>query len=380
MKKKIAFVYHPAAADLCRLETMPFALNSLVALANIGWDVDLYLWEEPSSTYNTILPSNVTIKFFKQKFNRLRPTVLFFRFFWRNNYICVFGISQIGAYIARIISQASKCPLIYFNDEFPSHYKANNFWTILETRSAKEAAVIVLPDAQRIPILKKELDDTSAKPYISLPNIPIIHSIDRNINWHQKLGLPDHSIPFLHAGSLTDWAQVPEILSSVPYWPDKAVLVLHSRLQPELEEARRRFSHLDVPGKVFWSSQRLTVNDFHSLVSYCAGNFALYRNEDPNLEYVGFSSGKLMRSLACGSPVIASNLKSLSFVAEHQLGILVKHPAEIPDAVKKLMKDQGGYTDRCLGFCADIVSFQKYWEKFCDQVLQTTNIDLSQPH
>ena len=40
-----------------------------------------------------------------------------------------------------------------------------------------------------------------------------------------------------------------------------------------------------------------------------------------------------MRSLACGSPVIASDSPSLAFIANYRVGVLINHPAEIPGAV-----------------------------------------------
>jgi glycosyltransferase involved in cell wall biosynthesis len=243
----------------------------------------------------------------------------------------------------------------------------------------RKAAIVVVPDPTRFHPLCQELEIETSKPHAVLPNIPIVEPPSEKVNWHDRLGIPRDSIPFLHAGSVDDWAQVPELLSSVPYWPEQAVLVLHSRAWKETEIYRKQLSHLEVPGKVFWSRESLSANALNSLVSYCAGNFALYRNTGPNIEYMGFSSGKLMRSLACGCPVIASKFPSLSFITEYGLGILVNHPAEIPDAVTKIMHEREAYQSRCLDFCSAHASFERAWEKFCEQLRQIVKTDLSRP-
>ena len=59
-QKKIAFIYHPQDPTLRRLESMPFALNTIVSLAKMGWNIDLYLWEEPSNSCQDLLPDTIT--------------------------------------------------------------------------------------------------------------------------------------------------------------------------------------------------------------------------------------------------------------------------------------------------------------------------------
>jgi glycosyltransferase involved in cell wall biosynthesis len=363
---------------------MAFALSTIVSLAKMGWQVDLFLWEKPSLYYESLLPNNVNIKYFhdlRRRFTLVRLIWLPFQFQWRKNYHCVFGVGQIAAHIANIIAISNKCPFIYFNDEFPSFWGTNlwtNPWYILEQKTAKNIAMIVVPDPNRFLPLCRELD-VSKKKYAFLPNIPIIKTSFEKINWHKKLGIPKDSIPFLYAGYLGDFMQIPEILSSLPYWNERAVLVIHNKSHDVMEKYRKELSHLDIAGKVFWSNKPLSETDLNSLVSYVAGNFALYRNTGPNMEYIGFSSGKLMRSLACGTPVIASQLPSLSFVKDYEVGVLVNHPCEIPTAIQAIIDNRDAYSKRCLDFVQTEVSFDKYWHKFCDQLKEEININLRKP-
>jgi len=384
MKKKIAFVHYPHGPKSARLETMPFALNTVMNLANVGWEIDLYLWErpllgKPASNYDGLLPKNVTVRYFTElRYSPVQNSLdswLRFRFGQSSNYLCVFGLGQKGAFIGAVIAKASQCPFVQIVDEFPSNW-GTNLWSKLEQEAAKQATMLVVPDAQQFPFLCKELDIPPNKPYAALPNVAAVHSLNEQIDWHSKLGLPKHAIPFLYAGSVSAWAQVPELMSTVPLWPEPAILVIHSRSQNEIQTFRQQYSHLEVANRIFWSSQPLSQDYLNSLVAYCEGNFALYCNTGPHIEYAGFSSGKLMRSLACGSPVIASSLLSFTFVTEHQLGVLVKEPAKIPDAVKQMMGRREEYRKRCLDFCQTHASFEAHWPKFCTEMVNVTGIDL----
>ena len=371
IKKKIAFIYHPQDPKLRRLESMPFALNTIVSLAKMGWNIDLYLWEEPSNSCQDLLPDTINIRYFREplRFNRLRPfqLQLQFQFSWQKSYDCIFGLGQIGAYIANIIAKSNQCPFIYLNDEFPCSF-GNTRWTRLEQQSVKNAAMVVVLDSVRFSPLCEELD-VSNKPYAVLPNTSIIKHPLEKINWHKKLEIPRDYTPFLYAGSIADWAQTPELLSSLAYWPEKTILILHSAYKQKVEKYRQQLSHLEVPGKVIWSYEPMPESHLNSLVAYCAGNFALYRNFGRPVEYLGLSSGKLLRSLACGSPVIASkdSMLYLSFVKDYQLGVLVNHPSEIPFAVKEIINNRKDYSSRCLDFCQTTLSFEKSWQIFYEK-------------
>jgi glycosyltransferase involved in cell wall biosynthesis len=83
-----------------------------------------------------------------------------------------------------------------------------------------------------------------------------------------------------------------------------------------------------------------------------------------------------MRSIACGRPVIASNFASLSFVSEHQLGIQLDRPADIPAAIARILDNADFYRQRCLDFSRDFVSFEDAWDRFCQRFRQVTQIDL----
>jgi len=384
MNRKIAFVHYPHSINSARLETMPFALNSVVALANAGWKIDLFLGEQRNPHYKDILPGNVRVQHLPDIHVNRVPVNFFRRLnfmanaFWRSRYNCVFGVGQMGAYIASLISRSSRCPFIYLNDEYPSQW-AQSLWGDLEKRAMGRVSMIVVPGEERFGPLCDELDIDPTTPHASLPNIPVIERSPRKVDWHKEMGVPAGSRIFLHAGSMADWAELPEIMRSLPSWPEEAVLVLHGRNQKESERYRKQTSHMDLPGKTFWSMNPLKEDDLHSLISSADGTFGLYRNLGPNIEHMGHSSGKIMRSLACGTPVIASNYASLSFIKDHDLGVLVDRSTEIPAAVRQIMENLPQFRENCTRYYRTQVSFEPSWSKMSLYFHDLTGIDLSNP-
>jgi len=370
-RRRIAFVYAPASPpDEARLETMPVAIKTITKLAAADWEVDVFLWERRFADYDQIFPSTVRLRYqvvpkgiYRPANLRRHPFRLTAKFASCMNYECAFGLGQLGSYLGAVVSLASRCPLVLLNDEFPSHFGRNR-WARLERWAAERANVILVPSADRIPRLTEELGLTGQrKKFVEFHNTPKVSRPLEKRDWHAHLGIPPGRQIFLHAGQLGDWVQVPEILSSVVHWPSNAVLVLHSLTRDEGGAYRQQLSHLHVPGRVFWTSAPLSDKLLNSLVGHCNGSFALYRNTGPNISLIGTSSGKLMRSVMCGSPVIASNFESLRFVSREGIGVQVSHPSEIPAAIQELVRDEQAYREKCLSFATqEVQREQQSWE------------------
>jgi glycosyltransferase involved in cell wall biosynthesis len=386
-RRRIAFVYAPAGYpnDPARLEAMPFAISTIMRLALADCKVDVFLWEQPLVDYRERFPPNVRLRYQvtpKRIFYRTRPANLRHHpirltatFMSCTNYECAFGLGQLGSYLGAVISLASRCPLVILNDELPSHYGPNNRWAPLERWAAERADVIIVPSANQIPELAKELQlSDQRKKFVEFRNTPKVSRPLEQRDWHALLGIPSGKRIFLNAGSLGEWGQVTEILSSTVYWPSDAVLLLHSRTS-EQGGLRQQLSHLHVPGRVFWTSAPLSEKLLNSLVAHCNGSFALYRNAGPYISLVGTASGKLMRSVVCGSPVIASSFDSLRFVSQEGIGVQVSHPSEIPAAIQELIRNEQAYREKCLSFARqEVLREQQSWEALVSAL--SSKIDL----
>jgi Glycosyl transferase 4-like domain len=381
--RTIAFVFYPHFADSIRLDTMPFATHVLDHIVASGWDVDVFIWHEAGYSYEeTKLPESVRLKRIKMhsKWHRLYPAELASRFARYVAYACVFSVGQPGSYVGGIISVASRCPHVMLNDEFPSFW-GQTVWSRLETWSARRANLIIVPSEDRQSRLREELRLDDDKPFVTLRNTPEVTQPLVKLDWHARLGIPRGRHIFIHAGNFGDQFQIPELLTSVAYWGQDVVLLMHCKTGVGLTRFRQQISHLDNPARIFWSPEPLPEDMLHSLIGYCTGSFALYRNTGPNSELVGTSSGKLMRSVACGTPVITSSFKSLDFVNKEGLGIQVNHPSEIPLALHNLEKNRQDYQKRCLSFSTSEENLREQaWRKIVEYIRGSSRpMDLSSP-
>ena len=251
-RRRIAFVYWPGLPpNSSRLETMPFAINVIKRLAAADWEVDVFLWERPLVDYREIFSNTVRVRYQvapERALYRLRPirlARLTAKFMTCMNYQCAFGLGHIGSYLGAVISVASRCPLVILNDEFPSFSGVSRLWDPLERWAAERANVIIVPSADRIQHLTEELRlSNQGKTLVEFRNTPKVpHPLERR-DWHALLGIPSGKRIFLNAGTLSDGMQVPEMLSSVVYWPEDAVLLLHSRAPEQGGGYRQEISHL----------------------------------------------------------------------------------------------------------------------------------------
>lgn len=381
-QRRVAFIFFPHLPETTPLDTMPFASYIIGWLTSSGYHIDVFhLSELNSSNRIGLYPANVSYKYVRMYTTRhkMRFVELTLRFARYRHYKCVFSVGLIGSYIGGLISASSRCPFVLLNDEFPSMY-APSRWLSLERWAAHRADVIVVPSDDRCTTLRKEWRLSDDKPFVTICNTPELTSPLLHMDWHSLIGIPYGKKIFIHAGSIADWAQVPEILAGVSYWPDDAVLLLHnSRSRDEFARYRKELSHLDLPNKVFWSSDLLPEDKLNSLISVCTGSFALYRNAGPNMEQIGTSSGKLMRSIVCSTPVITSSFELLEFVAKEGLGIQVTHPSEIPAAVDNLIRNEKSYRKRCAMFAASEKPLrERAWNKIVECVRRASNgVDLS---
>src|SRR5215471_7142714 len=218
--QRIAFVFFPHFPDTIRFDTMPFAAHILSWLAASGWDIDVFLLRPDSSGAASHVPENIHFIYTRMLTRRAKLQVaqLTAQFAHLTTYRCVFSVGQIGSYIGRIISTASRCPYILLNDEFPSCW-GQTIWTALERWGARRANVIIVPSEDRQTTLAEELQLESSKPFVTIRNTPEITLPLPQMDWHRLMHIPYEKKIFLHAGSLADWAQVPELLVGVGCWP-----------------------------------------------------------------------------------------------------------------------------------------------------------------
>src|SRR3989338_8735512 len=253
------------------------------------------------------------------------------------------------------------------NDEFPLQ-EVMNIWVKSEMKYAKKADLVSTPDEARFPPLCKQIKGLERKAHFTLPNTPLmdeaIHIPDKD--WHAHFGIPRDKKLFLMAGGLQGSALIPELMSSVKNWPDNAVLIIKGKY--EVKGFKESLEHLSIPRKIIWSAETFDPNTLHSLIRYCSASICLYDGINDNLAFVGKSSGKLMRSVWLGKPVIVSKQSSFQFVEDLGLGKMVDQPEEIAEAVSYILENETELQHNCVQHYPSI-SFEYYWTAFSKAVM-----------
>jgi glycosyltransferase involved in cell wall biosynthesis len=368
MRGKIAFINCRTYLGGSGLVTMPFAFNAVIKLQQ-EWNIDLFLGEEPNEEYKCQLNADVKVRYISKALQRaayLNDLALIRACLTSHGYSAVFGIGQVGVSIAYLLARLNGCPLIVFNDEFPSCFPQSR-WNRREKRALRRAEIICVPDINRVATLQNEIGAISSKTFIETLNVPLqSHADIPELDWNARLDLPPRKKALLCAGGMGDHNQIPELMSSVPSWPEDYVLILRGNNPTSGAMYRDNLRHLDWPGRINWHFDLLSPGELDSLFQFSLASIALYRWQGANMIEMGKASGKILRSIALGVPVIATNFPSLSFIETSGSGVLVNHPSEIAPAIQKIEASRDDFRARCLEYGRRYLSFDSCWTVFED--------------
>jgi hypothetical protein len=376
MSKNVAFIFALPVRTYPILITMPFGLNIITLLDKKRYNIDIYLSEYRNTAYDNLFSENVKIHFIDENYLwRNNISLAYFMvtnyfkllslFPLKNKYSLIFGSGMAGVTLGAILKKQNKLSkFIYLNDEFPdSANKGNQIWIDAEKNSALESNIVCTPDESRYQPLCAQIPKLDSIPHFTLPNTPLVSEVNNLpiINWHKYFNLSPDKKLFISAGGVGDTYRLPELMSSLPKLPENVILIIKGKNNLELFKEK----YANIPGneKVIWSSENFTPDKLHSLVHYCTASVCLYKNEDNNILYIGKSSGKLMRSLLLGKPVITSGFDSLKFVDELNVGKTVTSAEEIPIAFKYIIENEDLLKKNCKENYKNI-SYEKYWKSF----------------
>jgi glycosyltransferase involved in cell wall biosynthesis len=368
------------------LASMPLASCTLKRLLDSTHHIHIFSLEPDLLNSNDFLRNranvfahNLKMKMpFGVNIQRLKAGMLAIQMLQYGTWDTVFAVGQIGGFLGGLSARRSKCPFIYLNDEFTNAYSMS-VWSKLEHWAVSyDRLLMIEPDGingKRCEEARKQYRLPESVPFVAIPNSPTYEQPPQ-IDWKRRFNIPSDKKIVMHAGAIVDTVQIPEILSVLPFWPEDVVLLIHGRNKAEAYSYRKTISHLELPGRVFWSFDPLPENELHSLISFVDITLCLYRNTDINEELMGMASGKLMRSLVYGTPVICSYFESLNYIIDFGLGMQVKHPMEIAAAIKQILSDLNQYRTRCSSFAQKEGSFEDGWRRFQDQFYKTFGHDI----
>lgn len=362
-KKKIAFVYGRPALSSAKLQYMPFGFNVVKKLAEGNYEIDLYLTQNQTNVYKDCLPSNVKIVFLDNKFvwayggGRLLYSLLNCYFLFLTlfkSYQMVWGIGQCGSVLGAKLAKRNNAKFIYLNDEFPdvSYLK---IWVKKEKKYASTAKCFIVPDESRVTPLVKQIPELKNIESFVLPNIPLIKDVEsiENVDWFKVLGLSKDKKIITYAGGIDRENNIDYLLTIFPFTSPDYVLIMVGN--GEKYKNNKFFSF----NRIIWIERLLTDDELHSLIKQSLCCICFYA-DILDLEFVGKSSGKMMRSVLLNTPVITTNFASLKFIEKDTMGILIEKPFQLVEAISKIDANKEKYKESILKNISKY-TFENYW-------------------
>lgn len=371
-RERIAIVY-----PWTNVDTVPSLCNAAELLADKGYKVEIFCPIEP--TFLTPIFNHPLIEVVVCGSRRERNGI--YRFIPRrwsyplqvlqrhrqSPYRCFFGVDPQGLLQAESFSRFTKAPLIYYSLElFLSGELSNENQAQLKRKEielSRNAALVIIQDEERARLLS--VDNAIAIDRFALvPNAPL-GPARRNPScyWHQRFELSADRRIALHAGSVGKWTGLDEIVKSVWSWPKNWVLVVHARFRAQSNGEIERLQRLAVPGRVFFSLEPASRQDYDMMVNGADIGIAFYRPVDGstytqrNIQTIGLSSGKIAYYLRAGLPVIVNKWSSVSeLLWRERCGICVQHGPGISKAIARIANNYQEYSQRA---CA---TFDQYFE------------------
>jgi glycosyltransferase involved in cell wall biosynthesis len=171
----------------------------------------------------------------------------------------------------------------------------------------------------------------------------------------------------LCAGGVSETNKINELIKSTSHWPSDCILIIKAKNSNPLLE--RKITETQKFKNIIFCNDYFSPDELHSLIKYCNGSICLYKNESENIYYLGKSSGKIMRSIALGKPVIATKFPSLEFIEEFGIGKLVENENDIGNAIKYLIENSNYLENNCVNSYHKI-SFERYWKIIEKRIIQ----------
>ena len=367
-EQRIALFYGRLNVNEARILYMPFIKNFLKCLDEENIKVDVFLAEKKNHDYAGEFSGNIRIHFVDSRvFWRLSRMKLFYSILqfilfcssllFRKRYSLIAGGGVLGNHVAVSLGKLMGVKTLYMGDEFP--ILAQKFWNDAEIRACAAADMVIVPDVTRI-AMTEEIIGRKLSQSCVLPNAPLRSDLNAlpEIDWHGRLNIARDKKILLFAGGTAMFNQLLEAMVEIPRLPKSFVMII---IAPD--RTKWMYRNLLADERFLWISNPLSDPELYSLIGQSLCCIGLYRTDIDLLDYVGMSSGKIMRSIACGTPVITSVSTSLDFVTQMNVGVQLEYTCFMPEAIIKISEQHDAMRQACLDAFELELSYDVFWQK-----------------
>ena len=259
------------------------------------------------------------------------------------------------ALFALLIKKIKKSKLVLelnglYSEDWKSekrYYKINikKMWSYLEIFVAKKAdAIIAVAPGIRDILIKKGINKDKIMVIANGANIDLFKPVDDALTIKElqtRYNISENDNVIIFVGNLMRWHGVEYLIKSAPIvlktFPNTKLLIVgDGRIKRELISMTEKMdvsANFIFTGAVPYKSVPLCIN----VSDVCIAPFIRTRNDR-----LGLSPIKIYEYLACGKPVVASNIKGVGDLLDNSnSGIVVtpEDPTELANAIIKLCKD-----------------------------------------
>lgn len=275
------------------------------------------------------------------------------------NFDATFCVDTIGLFAHRKSRMKSE-KIINLSLEILDDFESDKEWLNKvikknERHYLKEKVILTLiQDNFRWEIYKR-INHIVADDFLLLPNSARMNSENEKIQksdfFYKKFNLDPETIIVLSAGMICDEVCSYEIAQVIGNhnFRDKTKIIFHNRIQNDtIRQLYIEKVRLIGKNNLCLSLDPVLFSELHTVFNSAQIGLVIYNtdNEDENFSSIGAASGKLYQYIKYGLPIIASKLEGLEkIVAEHDLGIIVNSPIEIPLAIEKICLNYQYYSN-----------------------------------
>lgn len=380
MKRSACVVYpypHP--------DSNPTLANLAQALGARGWDVEFYCAGGDARATDVGLavngkPSLLSpvprpgLGFGGRQLERMRRAVLPQLYRLARRHSLLLGVDPQGLALAHRLNSFAGLPLAYisfeimFRDEIgPGEEGLKS----AELAACRDVSLTLVQDEERAEALAAETG-LPREAMALVPNSPLPEPIPESDLLRQRLGIGADRRIVLYSGTLAGWASLHLLGEMVAHWPERFVLVLHSRtansprmrtwLQGLVDTGRVVVSPDPVPsaqlGELYASADYLLAPYMPVPDDWTSGK---------NIRHIGLSSGKVAHAALCGLPLLTTDLPVFRReFAAYRCGETYSSVSQSGALLEKMDADYATYSSEARRFYDERLDPRGPMAEFCD--------------